>query len=428
MRPSTAKSTIRAIAPSPPPSLTEAMRLNYASTGTPDPNSLPDEQTVMKRPKSDGFHEAYIHGEDLGVAVPAEAGSVVGLGRSGGTGDVIMRRSSPVKRRSRSTSPVKKRRTVFQHTAPGSQQPETPNKQKATERQEEEQNPYIQVDAAQDRDDSDASSDTDTEYPDTPTPMTTSQKRSAYLPLGTPTPPSVPHSKRSSKAKSKASASSLNRTRTPGTDTTAPLPPDQSFRHVYSHAGPAPPRCADNARSMTQARKGRLGNEHMIRRPEVASRQPQLRSRGTPLELQRFTRTNNYDVSKKNTSVVSKVNYLYPPQPNRRPPAPPAPLVDRYGNVCYPAPAVVPGRNTSLSRISATSNGTVASRKSVFSTLGRDELERKKAFVEADEGPFARAVSMQDLNQSRRVISGEVKKDRDVGGKEERTKCGCVVM
>ena len=427
MRPSTAKSTIRAIAPSPPPSLTEALRLNYASTGTPNPNSLPDEQTVVKRPKSDGFHEPYVHGEDPGVAAPAEAGNFVGLRGSSGAGGMMMRRSSPVKRKSKSTSPMKKRRTVFP-------QAETPSKDKTTKRQEEEQNPYIRVDAAQGRDDSDASSDTDAEYPDTPTPMTTSQKRSAYLPLGTPTPPSVPHSKRSSKPKLKASASSLNRALTPGTDTIAPLLPDQSTRHFHSHADLAPPKCADNALPMMQASKGRLGNEDMIRRPEVASRQPQLRSRGTPLELQRFVRTKDDDISKKNTTAASKATHLYPPQPNRHsphplpPPPAAAPLVDRYGNICYPTPAAVPGRNTSLSRVSAASNGTVVSRKSVFSTLGRDELERKKALVEADEGPFARVVSMQDLNQSRRIISGEVKRDGDGGGKEERMMCGCVVM
>jgi hypothetical protein len=64
----------------------------------------------------------------------------------------------------------------------------------------------------------------------------------------------------------------------------------------------------------------------------------------------------------------------------------------------------------------------------VFSTPGRDELERKKALVEVDEGPFARATSMMDLDEERRRVSagGGMK---GVGGKKERwCGVGCVIM
>jgi hypothetical protein len=71
-------------------------------------------------------------------------------------------------------------------------------------------------------------------------------------------------------------------------------------------------------------------------------------------------------------------------------------------------------RHISVSAKSNISGGTATSKHSVFSTPGRDELERKKAKVEPDEGPFGRAVSVSDLNERRRVVSGG-----SVGGKKE---------
>jgi hypothetical protein len=72
-----------------------------------------------------------------------------------------------------------------------------------------------------------------------------------------------------------------------------------------------------------------------------------------------------------------------------------------------------------------------ASRNSVFSTPGRDELERKKALVEPDQGPFAGATSMADLDEERRRISGL--KGIDEGGNKGRRTIrvcgvGCCVM
>ncbi|KAF2621257.1 hypothetical protein BU25DRAFT_463860 [Macroventuria anomochaeta] len=85
-----------------------------------------------------------------------------------------------------------------------------------------------------------------------------------------------------------------------------------------------------------------------------------------------------------------------------------------------------PARHISVSRRSEASGASVASKHSIFSTPGRDEMERKKPIVEEDEGPFATATSMQDLEQRRRRVS-EGSKDGDGIGKRV---CGmkCVVM
>lgn len=72
-----------------------------------------------------------------------------------------------------------------------------------------------------------------------------------------------------------------------------------------------------------------------------------------------------------------------------------------------------------------------ASKNSIFSTPGRDEMERKKALVEVDEGPFARVQSMMDLDAERRRISSGGKKERDGDdGNVHRTCsfCRCAVM
>ncbi|RMZ66536.1 hypothetical protein GMOD_00001879 [Pyrenophora seminiperda CCB06] len=429
-RPSTARSTIRAITPSPPPSLSEAVRLNYASTGTPNPDSLPDEQTVVRRSKSDGF-KTHVDGGDVGPTVPAKTKHVVGLKRGSGGGGALMRRSySPVKRRPRSMSPVKKIGTVFSQTAPVSQQPETPNKYGAASRQERQQKyPSIQVEAAQDEDDNEASSDTNVEYPDTPTPMSASQKRSAYVPLGTPTPPSVPQSKRALKARPKPSVSSLTRNRAPRADTTSPPLPDRSpSRNVHSQVGTVPLKCADDPHLVMQGSQEGLGDEDVMRQSEVDG-QVQLHSHAMSLE-DGFV-SPDYDLSEKSATAAraesSYVNHSYPLQPRRPPPAPP---VDMYGVMNDPTPvsslAPVPGDNMSQSYVSATSNRTATSNRSVFRIPGRDELERKKAYVEADEGPFAGAITMAHLNQERRVISGE--SERNARTEKEKILCGCSVM
>jgi hypothetical protein len=96
-----------------------------------------------------------------------------------------------------------------------------------------------------------------------------------------------------------------------------------------------------------------------------------------------------------------------------------------------PGPRISPTDRVSISatsNITALSQATAASKHSVFSTPGRDELERKKALVEEDEGPFGRVKSMVDLEGERRRVrsgkvgEGELKKERGCG--LER----CVVM
>ncbi|KAF1829011.1 hypothetical protein BDW02DRAFT_574364 [Decorospora gaudefroyi] len=93
-----------------------------------------------------------------------------------------------------------------------------------------------------------------------------------------------------------------------------------------------------------------------------------------------------------------------------------------------PIPSLAPTHHISISGISQSgiSNRSAGSKHSVFSTPGRDELERKKALVEADQGPFGRAVSVADLNAKRRVISGGG--EEGVGRKvdaTEREGCAC---
>ena len=89
--------------------------------------------------------------------------------------------------------------------------------------------------------------------------------------------------------------------------------------------------------------------------------------------------------------------HLAPPQQAMESP-PRKPVSEAAGNVA---------RHVSPSESSYVSGGTVTSKHSVFSTPGRDELERKKAVVETDDGPFAKAVSMTDLDARRRVVSEE---------------------
>ncbi|KAF2125717.1 hypothetical protein P153DRAFT_360054 [Dothidotthia symphoricarpi CBS 119687] len=83
-------------------------------------------------------------------------------------------------------------------------------------------------------------------------------------------------------------------------------------------------------------------------------------------------------------------------------------------------------QHMSVSRQSNITHVSVASKRTVFLTLGRDEMERKKALVETDEGPFARAVDMQDLEE-RRVRVGE---GQDLYKKKSRKGCGggCSIM
>ncbi|KAL6704116.1 hypothetical protein ACN47E_008779 [Coniothyrium glycines] len=60
----------------------------------------------------------------------------------------------------------------------------------------------------------------------------------------------------------------------------------------------------------------------------------------------------------------------------------------------------------------ARSNDSAVTSRSVFSTPGRDEMERKKVSVEPDQGPFGRVLSIQELEAQRRNVAV---KHRDEG-------------
>lgn len=85
-------------------------------------------------------------------------------------------------------------------------------------------------------------------------------------------------------------------------------------------------------------------------------------------------------------------------------------------------------KRASVSGASHTTFLSTASKNSIFSTPGRDELEKKKALVELDEGPFARVQSMGDLNQERRKISSGRKEEREEKEEKAGALCRCVVM
>lgn len=93
-------------------------------------------------------------------------------------------------------------------------------------------------------------------------------------------------------------------------------------------------------------------------------------------------------------------------------------------------PSTPPDQRISVSGHSNDTGGSAKSRHSVFSTPGRDELERKKAMVEPDQGPFGRVISMQDLDRERRRISGATVKSEKDAEKSEKRVCGlgCTVM
>jgi hypothetical protein len=87
-----------------------------------------------------------------------------------------------------------------------------------------------------------------------------------------------------------------------------------------------------------------------------------------------------------------------------------------------------PNRHTSASGRSQASGRSVASRHTVFSTPGRDEMERKKPIVEEDEGPFAGAKSVKELEVDRRVVSGGTTDGVEKGRGKRFCGMRCAVM
>ncbi|KAF1935694.1 hypothetical protein EJ02DRAFT_439060 [Clathrospora elynae] len=369
VRPSTARSTIRVITPSPPPSLDEAPRLNFASSDTPE--NMPSRASA--RSKSDGFHATHVHDSGGGVQEPfatyvmaaenvdfSSSPETADLHRDGGGGG-ISARTSPVKRILRSKSPRKRPYSTptglpshqeSPHGGQDQEQTETKDKEEGHEKENEKEG-----------DDEDDASDTytDAECPDTPTPMTTSQKRSAYFPLGIP----IPYSKRESKHKD-----SPETVHTPSSPTPPSSKPDMSHT-----SGPGP----------------------------TLSRKPGF----------------DFDFRNTHTSALAS---LRRPLLSSLAPSPSRHAANHALRKPVPASNLTRHISISAQSQSAQSNisgASAASKRSIFSTPGRDELERKMTVVKADEGPFARAVSVADLNDRRRAVSGKME-----GGDGERREKG----
>jgi hypothetical protein len=285
--------------------------------------------------------------------------------------------------------------------------------------------------------------------------MTTSQKRAAYLPLGTPTLLSYP--KRSSKPKDSSQNPQTPQMKSTPKTLSASKPHDEEPKepklmpHPYSHLKPSDFDDGLYGTSRVGMSTRALSDQPEYRHPGLHEPQPSsdyydayqrhdqqgdvyfaqdqggeeaLAYQSVPLPSQQAHHQEQHTFH-----TVPSPQYLQQPAQAQHLPR-------------KPLPSTNVARNISISATSATSNisgGTATSRRSIFSTPGRDELERKKALVEVDEGPFARVVSVADLNASRRVISeaseGGVRErmgKKVDEGKEKSRGCGmgtgCVVM
>ena len=343
VRPSTARSTVRAVTPSPPYSFPKALGQSLRHSDTP------------ARPKSEGFagvshHDSNFHFDEARAAPKRQELELLakndlsieaaGLSRTPvhapvsrlRRGGVVSGGLSPVKARTRSRSP---RTRLF--SAPT----ELPSHHKAFAAEE-----TCLRNEHEDKNDkneqygegtNDESGEEEEECPDTPTPMTRSQQRSAYHPLSLPSP-----------------LSKLEQT---------------DHRDLVQSPW----------RSSGEILKHCRHNSHIVARP-----QPPTAICRPDSPFPRVPASHSLQDPAKTT----------PPQgSHRRIPRKHVPL---HG----------PGRHISISGQSNMSGGTATSKRSIFSTPGRDELERKMALVEVDEGPFSRVTTLTDLRESRINISG----------------------
>ncbi|EOA90100.1 hypothetical protein ACJQWK_07861 [Exserohilum turcicum] len=341
------------------------------------------------------------------------------------------------------------------------------------------------------------SSDMPAECPDTPTPMTESQRRFAYLPLGTPIPFS--HSRRLLGTRSDAASTPTRPTtattttadnnhgrntptpthnssnQKPNVDHTAEQYPSCNIAHSLDlqFAPPRPPpqgsaaataaavgpkqhheTATCTAKTHTQSTHETTQQQHRAALPALHQHQHQDRSQRynitttthhVPADLASphpspnpaFASAGATAATAQGRSIDAQMHdytslhhaRLFAPSlaplnttsnPNSHP--------DQHEHSTHrtsPSSPYSPhdlGRHTSSSRISSASAGTSVSRRSVFSTPGRDELERKKALVEADDGPFGTVASMADLEERRRGIGsrvGFVNKELHDGGEED---------
>ncbi|KAI4954497.1 hypothetical protein J4E91_002210 [Alternaria rosae] len=341
-RPSTARSTIRAISPSPPSSLNEASRQDSATTGSPIVDTQGTPASANVRPKSDGYQRAYVHGsghEETDFAnytttagngnvgsSPANITANVTIKRGGG----MMTRRSPVKRGSRSTSPKKR---------PYSTPTELSSHRESTSR---------------DQHDMTAAGPQDEETQTAPAPklefFDSFDDQPSY------------------------GSGAFN------TD------------HPQIYVGPEDKLMAFY--TQTERRK-------MRERALARAAQPEMALPGSQTG---YATTSDHPANDalvmqqplREEDIRARM-HLAPPQQAMES-SPRKSVSEATGNVAW---------HVSPSESSYVSGGTVTSKRSVFSTPGRDELERKKAVVETDDGPFAKAVSMADLDERRRVVSEE---------------------
>ncbi|KAI5368969.1 hypothetical protein J4E82_010211 [Alternaria postmessia] len=393
-RPSTARSTIRAISPSPPPNLSDALRLDLASTGTPNFDHQITPESARERPKSDGFNQTYMYGfgeqetEFTNYVATAENGNFgsspadITANVTTKRGGSVMERQSPVKRTSRLSSPKKR---PYSTPTELSLHRLSPSHGHDREQGASPHQKQVQVES-----DSDANWD----CPDTPTPMTNSQKRSAYLPLGNPTP--CPNSKRSSKPKSRSNPPIL-------TSTISNPTPKLEFFESFDNQSPYHSRYFDIVHPQTYSREEETLREFYAHAERKKMREA-METRARPMERRPLMSQPGYVSSTNDGAAMQRPEREHGIHPRMhlapRQHAVDAPLRD---NVIGPASNVQ--RQVSISEDSHLSGGTASSKQSVFSTPGRDEMERKKALVEDDEGPFAKAMSMADLDERRRVVS-----------------------
>ncbi|CAN9323304.1 unnamed protein product [Alternaria alternata] len=297
-------------------------------------------------------------------------------------GGSVMERQSPVKRTSRLSSPKKR---PYSTPTELSLHRLSPSHGHDREQGASPHQKQVQVES-----DSDANWD----CPDTPTPMTNSQKRSAYLPLGNPTP--CPNSKRSSKPKSRSNPPIL-------TSTISNPTPKLEFFESFDNQSPYHSRYFDIVHPQTYSREEETLREFYAHAERKKMREA-METRARPMERRPLMSQPGYVSSTNDGAAMQRPEREHGIHPRMhlapRQHALDAPLRD---NVIGPASNMQ--RQVSISEDSHLSGGTASSKQSVFSTPGRDEMERKKALVEDDEGPFAKAMSMADLDERRRVVS-----------------------
>ncbi|EUC45363.1 hypothetical protein COCMIDRAFT_26478 [Bipolaris oryzae ATCC 44560] len=358
--PGSARPTIRAITPSPPHGLSNPMSKSCSELEKPSQASQGAAEHLFMRPKSVEMLQKNVQtrhaqqgfqGDEVDTNVPV-------LRRGG----AVAGRKSPVKRRHPSKSQRIKpystpsaaslrHRILMGDRKDGKEEESGAIKQDASKQPKHHDHNDIDIFAA---------------CPDTPTPMTASQKRFAYLPLGTPTP--TVYSQSASKPRSRTNAAPRTKS--------APILASNRNRQT-SNLGHGKPHPIHATRTLNHS--------------------------GTRLGQRSQANDETQDPSK----VAPKHSHSHRPlhviqqQPNQ--PSAPVPAIKR-ARAPGPAPTI-PLPRKPLSATSNISIHTARSHRSVFSTLGRDELERKKAVVEEDEGPFGAVGSVAELDGARRSVS-----------------------